>query len=97
MGTSRERKIACPLCNKSYNKKNRRTFHHVFPLVFYRGSKNVKVEVCETCHQREFNYLYPMRDVWSKKTCVDNWIAFCRSKGKNALEIYPDLLREVVG
>ena len=88
---------SCPLCNKSYSKRNRKTEHHILPLAFYRSQENCKVEVCQTCHQREFNHLYPMTTVWSKKQCINNWVLFCRSKGKNALELYPQILKLVIG
>lgn len=89
----------CPLCEKKYTRDNRKSHHHIFPKMWFGECLNVKVEVCQRCLCKEFNAQYKMDPYhpWSKKNCVDNWIAFCRSKCKNALEIYPDLLREVVG
>ena len=87
----------CPLCGLSYHKRNRKTEHHVLPRMFYSGEENCKVEVCQTCHQREFNKEYPMISVWTKQKCVNNWIKFCKSKGKNAYEIYPQLLKLTMG
>ena len=87
----------CPLCGKNYSKRNRRTEHHILPKVWYKGEENCKVEVCQTCHQREFNHEYPMLQVWTKKQCINNWVLFCRSKGQNALELYPQILRLVIG
>ena len=89
----------CPVCEEKYTTDNRKSHHHIFPKMFYGESLNVVVEVCQRCHCKEFNHLYKMNPWhrWSKQTCVNNWINFCRSKGKNALEIYPELLKEVVG
>lgn len=89
----------CPLCEEKYTESNRKSHHHLFVKMWFGECLNVVLEVCQRCHCKEFNSQYKMVpwNPWSKKTCVDNWIAFCKSKGKNALEIYPDLLREVVG
>jgi hypothetical protein len=37
-----------------------------------------------------FRNLDPRR--WTKKKCVKKWAIFCKSKGKDAYEIYPELL-----
>lgn len=90
---------SCPLCEEKYTKDNRLTNHHIFPKTWFGECRNVKVEVCHNCHCKEFNSLFIMTACfpWTKKQCVNNWIYFCKIKGKNALEIYPQLLEEVVG
>lgn len=82
----------CPLCEHSYQKKNRKTRHHVYPRVWYHG-KGQLVNVCQCCHS-EFNHDYPMNHVWSKDECLQNWSDFCKSKGKWMLQIYPQLKGE---
>jgi hypothetical protein len=32
---------------------------------------------------------------WSKLKCLLNWISYCAKKGKNAYEIWPELVDEV--
>jgi hypothetical protein len=86
----------CPLCERQYNKKNRKTHHHVFPKQWY-GAGGVQVEVCQKCHQIEFNHLYPMNYKWSKEECLQNWSDFCKSKGKWMLKVYPELKKEFMG
>jgi len=93
----RKRKT-CPLCKKHYDEvTNPRTGHHVLPRKWYKGVENCKLEACQTCHQKEFNVQYPMISVWTKRKCINNWIKFCKSKGKNAYEIYPQLLKLTMG
>jgi hypothetical protein len=88
-------KGSCPLCEKQYNRKNRKTHHHIFPRTWY--GNGVRVEVCQKCHQVEFNHLYPMNHKWSRGECLQNWSDFCKSKGKWMLKVYPELKNEVMG
>ena len=81
----------CPICDSHYGKLHRKTRHHIFPKWWYKGG--ITVDVCSQCHQKEFHKQYPMRfgEVWSISECVQNWVKFCKSKGKNAYIIYPEL------
>ena len=81
----------CPICNRAYGRGNQHTRHHLFPKVWYRDG--IKLDVCHLCHQVEFNNIYKMNHYWTRKECFNNWVNFCKSKGKNALEIYPELLQ----
>ena len=88
----------CPICELEYEKGNyaprRRSKHHVFPKVWYKDSFNIKVYVCQKCHD-EFNSMFmeplDLKNRWSKKECVRNWILFCFIKQRNPYEIYPEL------
>lgn len=84
----------CPLCEKQYHKRNRKTNHHVYPKMYYHGIGPL-VEVCQSCHS-EFNRNYPMSydSVWSKAECLQNWFDFCKSKSKWMLKAYPQLKGE---
>ena len=86
----------CPLCKKTYTGQNFKTGHHLFPQKWFSGGP--KLPVCHECHQKEFNVLYPMTTLWTKRECIDKWIKFCLSKikGKNIYKIYPELI-EVCG
>lgn len=81
----------CPICSKPYGKNRKRTRHHVFPRWWYRDG--ITVYACSQCHQKEFHKRFPMKykEVWNVSECVQNWVKFCKSKGKNAYEIYPEL------
>ncbi|HAS92273.1 MAG TPA: hypothetical protein DCS12_08590 [Clostridiales bacterium] len=83
----------CPLCGKCYkSKKHHRTKHHIFPRYWF-GS-GVTVFVCHECHTNEFHRFYPMKldgYAWTKKQCLMYWVQFCKSKGKEAFKIYPQL------
>lgn len=88
----------CPLCGQQYfGNAVKKTHHHVLPKLWYHG-KGPLVEVCSVCHQ-EFNHSNPMDfdNRWSKKDCIWRWIRFCKSKGKNALEVYPEIVEEILG
>jgi len=85
-------KDSCPICDCEYKgKHHRRTSHHIFPRWWYKNS--ITVYACSKCHQLEFHKIYPMKykEVWSISECMQNWVQFCKSKGKNAYEIYPEL------
>lgn len=88
---------SCPLCGREYLSVDKRTHHHVLPKLWYNG-KGPLVEVCRACHS-EFNHNNPMdsENRWSKKDALWRWIRFCKAKGKEAFNIYPELLEEVVG
>lgn len=80
----------CPLCDRQYTSKNFHTEHHIYyPKDLF--CSDIKVDVCVVCH-REFNGLFPVRANWDKRKCLLNWLIFCNSKGKNAVEIYPIIL-----
>lgn len=83
----------CPLCDYNYgDKKHQRTKHHVFPRYWY--SSGITVFVCHECHTREFHRIYPMelnKYAWTKQQCLKYWVDFCKSKGKDAFLIYPQL------
>ncbi len=82
----------CPLCDHEYEGQHYWTRHHIFPKFWYEG--NVTVEVCHTCHQLEFHRMFPMGNkIWIPSVCVQNWVKFCKSKGKNAYHIYPQLCK----
>lgn len=83
----------CPLCERPYNEKRLGTRHHLYPKLWYGDS--VRVEACSECHTYEFHRLYPMINIWTKSTCLKNWVNFCRRKGKDAFKLYPQLLKEV--
>lgn len=85
----------CPLCGLEYHKKRRATHHHIFPRAWYPNS-TLLVEVCSDCHQ-EFNreYVMDLRIPWREGECIWNWVMFCRSKGKDALKIYPQILEAI--
>lgn len=92
---------SCPLCDRDYNSKNHPSRHHIFPkywygqngIVSYVYVKSITVEVCSICHRNEFNVMFPMRlEVpWTLSECVQNWVKFCKTKGKNAYDVYPEL------
>lgn len=87
--------MSCPVCDTDYGHedgKHKRTRHHIFPRHFFKRSWLV-VYVCRACHS-EFHYMFRNLDPrrWTKKKCVKKWVIFCKSKGKDAYEIYPELL-----
>jgi len=83
----------CPICDYAYDKTHRRTRHHIFPRWWYNG--NIVVIACSKCHQKEFHIKFPMKwgCIWSPSECVQKWVKFCKSKGKNAYIIYPELTK----
>jgi len=85
----------CPLCNMRYSKRVKKTRHHIFPRAWYHNS-TLLVDVCSKCHE-EFNQLYRMdiKRPWSRKQCLQNWIDFCRKKGKEAFNVYPQILEDI--
>lgn len=88
--SKRCRTETCPVCDNYYSKKNYWTRHHIFPKFWYNC--NIFVEVCHTCHQVEFHKMFPMGNKpWSERTCISNWVRFCRTHKKNAFVIYPFL------
>lgn len=92
-----ETNCKCPLCGNEYKSQDDKTHHHLLPKTWYNG-KGPLLEVCKGCHV-EFNHFNKMNlnERWSKKDCLWRWIAFCRNKGKNAFDAYPELYKEVVG
>lgn len=88
----------CPLCDKQYDPhvqgqfNNVRTKHHIFPKFWYHSG--VVVYACSLCHTYEFHIIFSMDGkVWTRSECLQNWVKFCKFKGKNAFEIYPQLTR----
>ena len=80
----------CPVCDRKFDKGNYKTRHHIFPKYWYES--NVVVEVCHTCHQVEFNNMFPIgHRVWSLEQCINNWVKFCKLHKKDALKIYPSI------
>jgi len=88
----------CPICDCEYEKNlltthsNIKTKHHIFPKYWYKGG--VKVYACYKCHIAEFDVIYRMDTQmipWTPSECLQNWIKFCKSKGKDAFKIYPEL------
>lgn len=91
---SRKRRFpeeVCPICERAYGKNRSKTRHHIFPRWWYRIG--IVVIACSDCHQRQFHKKYPMvyGEIWTRYECVQNWVDFCKSKGKNAYVIYPEL------
>ena len=83
----------CPICDNEYQGQRRaKTRHHIFPKWWYKD--DFVLCACAQCHQREFHIKYPMnyQEVWSPTEYLQNWVRFCKSKGKDALKIYPQLL-----
>lgn len=85
----------CPICENEYGAKHtprERTYHHIFPKYFFKGSR-LLVPVCRKCHD-QFNVMfkYEYNKKWTKAQCIQNWIAFCLFKNKNATKIYPSLI-----
>jgi len=82
----------CPICNCGYDSKHKRTLHHLFPKWWYRDG--LTVYVCSQCHQKEFHVQYRMKfgEIWTPSECLQNWVKFCKSKGRNAYVIYPELI-----
>lgn len=80
----------CPLCGNPYKNKHHRTSHHLFPKWWYKDER--VVTVCRACHN-DFNQKYPMieEEKWALFQCIDNWFGFCKSKGKEPTEAYPEL------
>ena len=86
----RQNKETCPLCGNTYTKKHHETKHHLLPKWWYKDERTVSV--CRVCHN-DFNTQYPMKngEKWSPLECLENWFGFCQTKGKEAIEIYPEL------
>lgn len=83
----------CPICDNLYGKYRLKTRHHIFfPSRWFENS--LVVYACSQCHQKEFHKLYRMDyyNPWTRAECLANWIKFCKSKGKNAFVIYPELI-----
>lgn len=82
----------CPICDCEYGGKyHKRTRHHIFPRWWYYNG--FTVYACSKCHQQEFHIQYRMSYlcVWSISECMQNWVKFCKTKGKDAYKIYPEL------
>lgn len=80
----------CPLCNEKYSETRILTKHHIFPKFWYKAG--VRVRVCEPCH-KDFNAKNPMgKNPWPRESCLKRWIHFCKTKGKEAFEKYPQLI-----
>lgn len=83
----------CLICGQSHTvRKHRKTTHHLFPQIWY-GEDGMQVKACFQCHIIDFNAMYPINveKPWTVSECVQNWINFCKTKGKNAFDIYPQL------
>jgi len=85
----------CPLCDNDYssgNTKRRKSRHHIYPKYFYKNTHLV-VNVCQECHS-DFHHEFPslLPYLWTRAKCLKKWVKFCESKGKDAYEIYPQLL-----
>jgi hypothetical protein len=83
----------CPICGNYYGKYRQKTRHHIFVKWFY--CDGLVVYACSECHQKEFHKYYPMYwdRPWSRSQCLSYWVQFCKSKGKNAFAIYPELCK----
>lgn len=91
----------CPICDREYTLENNITKHHIFPKYWY-GSKGtvtnlrwkVTVIACMECHVYDFHAMFKMRlkAPWLVSDCVQNWVKFCKTKGKDAYVLYPKLL-----
>lgn len=81
----------CPICDKYYCKKRLKTRHHIFCKYWF--TDGLVVYACSQCHQKEFHKIYRMDyyNPWTRLQCLSYWVAFCKSKGKNAYVIYPVL------
>jgi hypothetical protein len=79
----------CPVCDTKCNDDNDLTYHHVYyPRRDYE--LNTIVNICRCCHN-EFNRKYKFTESPSEWECLMNLLRFCKSKGKNALTIYPEI------
>jgi len=86
----------CPICgciyeqDKMYVHRNVKTKHHIFPKKWYGDGP--KLYACSNCHTYGFHQMFPMGNrIWTEIQCIDYWFIFCKSKGKNAYKIYPEL------
>jgi len=86
----------CPICDRMYEQEvkykfsNVKTRHHIFPKLWYKSG--LVVYACSECHTYGFHKMFPMRNrIWTPSECVQNWVKFCKSKGKDAYVIYPEL------
>ena len=88
----KSRELYCPICNYKYEGKRFRTKHHLFPRYWYHSG--VVVYACAICHTYEFHKMFPMNlnKVWTRSECIQNWVKFCKIKGRNAYIIYPKLM-----
>lgn len=92
----KEIETVCPICGALYEKevkyqfKNVCTHHHILPRFWYKDS--LRVHACFNCHILGFHKMFPMGERrWPPVECVEKWVKFCKTKGKNAYEIYPQL------
>ncbi len=77
----------CPMCHKSFNKKERlKTEHHVIPLLL-KPLTDIKMNLCEKCHKK-LNKLTGNREV--------NEVKFNKHSTSfgQFLETYEDLRKE---
>jgi len=87
----------CPICERMYEPQikykftNVRTRHHIFPKLWYHSG--VVVYACSECHTYGFHKMFIMDNhrIWTRSECLTYWVRFCKSKGKDAFEIYPHL------
>lgn len=94
----RPRPEFCPICDSRFESdepyvfRNVRTKHHVFPKLWYQDG--LRIYACSLCHTYGFHQMFPMGNrIWTPSECVQNWVKFCKSKGKNAYVIYPELCK----
>jgi len=80
----------CPICDNQCDCHNTLTHHHIYyPKRDYE--LNTLVNICDRCH-RDFNLQYKFINPPEAWECLMNFMRFCKSKDKNALIIYPELL-----
>lgn len=70
------RKI-CPTCGH----KKKLTQHHIFPQRFF-GDVNVKVGLCEDCHQGELEHIIPEDTQLTKAEYILLFMGFLKLKSR---------------
>ena len=87
----------CPICGKEFTEGNtryRHSRHHIYPRFWYPSS-NLFAIVCQDCHNEFHRENKMLSRRWSMNECLQRWLNFCFSRGKDPIAIYPHLAKHL--